>query len=163
MLQFLRKFQILTGIQIAILVQKLRRFCWMGIFCSLELILYLFVRANISIDEFAYNQVLVHYIYIAVLCWDTETITSVRIRDALKSGGFCFDQQPLPGIEHAAPTALECPEILIQPCIFNLSHPAVIRKEGKPLEECWRLVSRDGTTGKWFFVDSTNPPCVVLK
>ena len=74
----------------------------------------------------------------------------------MKSGGFCFDQQLPPGIEHAAPTALECPEILIQPCIFNLSHPAVIRKEGKPLEECWRLVSRDGTTGKWLCVDSTN-------
>ena len=34
-LQFLRRFWILKGIQIALLVQKLWRFCWMGGFCLL--------------------------------------------------------------------------------------------------------------------------------
>ena len=34
-----------------------------------------------------------------------------------------------------------------------LSQTAVMRKEGKPLEACWRLLSRDGPTGECFFLD----------
>ena len=35
MLQFLRRFKISKSIQISLLVQKLRRFCWIGGFCLL--------------------------------------------------------------------------------------------------------------------------------
>ena len=82
MLQNLRRFLILNGIQIALLVEELRQFCWMGGFCLCWLKLCHQVhqrktRIKVQIDKTVIKQEIICK-YLRINCIELDPRTSIQ-------------------------------------------------------------------------------------